>query len=79
MTQALIDLALTLGPALLLVLLLAWGLSRSRRARRRLAPLAGMMLLLGAFFRVDPPPPPRTEASPRESGDEDVTGAPPIP
>jgi hypothetical protein len=78
MTRAVIDLALTLGPALLLVFGLAWTLSRSRRARRRLAPLAGMMLLLGAFFRVDPPPPPRTEASPREDGAEDRTGAPPI-
>lgn len=74
MTQTLVALAVLASLAPLLI----WILVRSKGARRRLAPVAGMMLLLGAFFRVDPPPPPRTEASPREDGNADSAGAPPI-
>ena len=57
--------------ALLLVPLGVWAIARSKRARRAMAPMAGMMLLLGAFFTADPPPPPPAEtATPRLDEDE---------
>lgn len=57
--------------AILLVPLGVWAIGRSKRARRAMAPMAGMMLLLGAFFTADPPPPPPAEnAAPRPDEDD---------
>lgn len=58
--------AVTLAP------LGVWLIGTSKRARRALAPMAGMMLLLGAFFTADPPPPPPSEAAtPRPDEDDE--------
>lgn len=57
--------------AALLIPLGVWAIGQSKRARRAMAPMAGMLLLLGAFFTADPPPPPRAEtATPRPDEDE---------
>jgi len=58
------------------VLLCAWGVLTLRRSRRSLAPIAGMLMLLGAFFTADPPPPPRSESIARDDADEDAAGDP---
>lgn len=50
----------------LLIPLGVWAIARSKRARRAMAPMAGMMLLLGAFFTADPPP--RRQPRPRRLG-----------
>lgn len=48
-----------------------WMMRTAKRSKRAMAPLAGIMMLLGAFFTADPPPPPRTESIAREEEDED--------
>lgn len=58
--------------AALLVPLGVWIVGSSKRARRAMAPMAGMLLLLGAFFTADPPPPPPAEtATPRPDKDDE--------
>ncbi len=58
------------------ILLCVWGLLALRRSKRSLAPVAGMLMLLGAFFTADPPPPPRSETIARDDADEDAAGDP---
>ena len=58
------------------VLLCFWAILALRRSKRSLAPVAGMLLLLGAFFTADPPPPPRSETIARDDADEDAAGDP---
>ena len=58
------------------VLLCIWAILALRRSKRSLAPVAGMLMLLGAFFAADPPPPPRTESIARDDADEDAAGDP---
>jgi hypothetical protein len=53
------------------ILFCAWTIMALRRSKRSLAPVAGMLMLLGAFFTADPPPPPRSETVVR---DEDAAG-----
>jgi len=55
------------------ILLCVWAILGLRRSKRSLAPVAGMLMLLGAFFTADPPPPPKTETVVR---DEDAAGDP---
>lgn len=58
------------------ILLCVWGVFALRRSKRSLAPVAGMLMLLGAFFTADPPPPPRSETIARDDADEDAAGDP---
>ncbi len=50
------------------ILLCVWAILALRRSKRSLAPVAGMLMLLGAFFTADPPPPPRSETLVRDEG-----------
>lgn len=47
--------------ALGLIALGVWIIRAAKRSRRSMAPLAGLLLMLGAFFPPDPPPPPASE------------------
>ena len=58
------------------ILLCVWAILALRRSKRSLAPVAGMLMLLGAFFTADPPPPPRSETIARDDADEDAAGDP---
>lgn len=58
------------------ILLCVWAILALRRSKRSLAPVAGMLMLLGAFFTADPPPPPRSETIARDEADEDAAGDP---
>lgn len=58
------------------ILLCVWAILALRRSKRSLAPVAGMLMLLGAFFAADPPPPPRSETIARDDADEDAAGDP---
>jgi hypothetical protein len=58
------------------ILLCVWTILALRRSKRSLAPVAGMLMLLGAFFAADPPPPPRSETIARDDADEDAGGDP---
>ena len=70
LAEALIALAIITA----LTPLAIWGVRNAKRSKRAMAPLAGMMMLLGAFFTADPPPPPRSESIAREEEDEDGAG-----
>lgn len=71
MTELQTTLILT-AVAALLVPLGVRIISLGKRARRAMAPMAGMTLLLGAFFTADPPPPPPAEtATPRLDEDDE--------
>ncbi|WP_419320192.1 hypothetical protein ACN2C7_04900 [Caulobacter sp. ErkDOM-E] len=67
----LIAILITLAVIAVLTPAAIWGVRNARRSKRAMAPLAGMMMLLGAFFTADPPPPPRSESIAREEEDED--------
>ena len=41
--------------------------------------MAGMLLLFGAFLKVDPPPLPPSERVIKDSEDDEAAGAPPTP
>ena len=58
------------------ILLCVWAILALRRTKRSLAPVAGTLMLLGAFFTADPPPPPRSETIARDDADEDAAGDP---
>ncbi|ATC25794.1 hypothetical protein EIB18_15345 [Caulobacter vibrioides] len=77
MTEAKATLIL-LAVAVLLIPLGVWAIRAAKRSRRALAPLAGMVALLGFFLTADPPPPPPAEtATPRpDAEDEDDSGEP---
>ncbi|MCY1648805.1 hypothetical protein OVA11_17595 [Caulobacter sp. SL161] len=77
MTEAKATLIL-LAVAILLIPLGVWAIRAAKRSRRTLAPLAGMVALLGFFLTADPPPPPPAEtATPRpDDEDEDDSGEP---
>lgn len=62
--------------AVLLVPLGVWIIMASKRSRRALAPLAGMIALLGFFLTADPPPPPPAETATPRPDDEDESGEP---
>jgi predicted MFS family arabinose efflux permease len=66
------------GLALLVAAPLAIWLGRSagRRAARAFPGMAAALMLLNAFFRLDPPPPPKAE---RVHKNEEDPGAPPKP
>lgn len=51
-----------------------WMIRAAKRSKRAMAPLAGMMMLMGAFFTADPPLPARAESIAREDEDEDGAG-----
>ena len=57
------------------ILLCVWAILALRRTKRSLAPVAGMLMLLGAFFTADPPPP-RSETIARDDADADAAGDP---
>lgn len=69
-TLVLLALAAVLAP------LGAWAIVRTKRSRRALAPLAGMIALLGFFLTADPPPPPPAETAAPRPDDEDESGEP---
>lgn len=50
-------------------------IQRLKRSKSRAA-MAGMLLLFGAFLKVDPPPPP-SERVIKDEEDEPAAGAPP--
>ena len=62
--------------AVLLIPVGVWIILASRRSRRALAPLAGMIALLGFFLTADPPPPPPAESAAPRPDDEDESGEP---
>ncbi|WP_297514987.1 hypothetical protein [uncultured Caulobacter sp.] len=61
----------------LLVVLGYWAIGVVKRSRRSMAPIAGMMLLLGAFFTADPPPPPPAESATPRPDEADEPKEPP--
>jgi hypothetical protein len=63
----------TLAVIAVLALPAAWAIRNAKRSKRAMAPLAGMVMLLGAFLTADPPPP-RADSIARDEEDED--GAP---
>ena len=65
-----------LALAIVLVPLGTWAILASKRSRRALAPLAGMIALLGCFLTADPPPPPPAESATPRPDDEDENGEP---
>lgn len=65
-----------LALAVALVPLGVWAIRAAKRSRRALAPLAGMVALLGFFLTADPPPPPPTESATPRPDDEDESGEP---
>ncbi len=67
----LIAILITLAVIALLTSAAIWAMRNAKRSKRAMAPLAGMMMLLGAFFTADPPPPPRSESIARDEEDED--------
>lgn len=75
MTEAKATLVL-LALAVALVPLGVWAIRAAKRSRRALAPLAGMVALLGFFLTADPPPPPPTESATPRPDDEDESGEP---
>lgn len=62
--------------AVLLIPLGVWLIRSAKRSRRAMAPLAGMIMLLGAFFTADPPPPPPAESATPRPGEEDENAEP---
>ncbi len=69
----LIAILITLSAIAVLTPVAIWSVRNVKRSKRAMAPLAGMMMLLGTFFTADPPPPPRSESIAR--GEEDEDGA----
>ena len=67
----LITILLSLAAIAVLTPMAIWTIRNAKRSKRAMAPLAGMMMLLGTFFTADPPPPPRSESIVREEEDED--------
>ena len=67
----LIAILITLAVIAVLTPVAIWSVRNAKRSKRAMAPLAGMMMLLGTFFTADPPPPPRSESIAREEEDED--------
>ena len=51
-------------------------IQRLKRSKSRAA-MAGMLLLFGAFLKVDPPPPPPSGRVIKDEEDEPAAGAPP--
>lgn len=75
MTQLQANLIL-IALAVALIPLGAWLILSSKRSRRALAPLAGMIALLGFFLTADPPPPPPAESATPRPDEEDESGEP---
>lgn len=75
MTEAKATLVL-LALAVALVPLGVWAIRAAKRSRRALAPLAGMVALLGFFLTADTPPPPPAESATPRPDDEDESGEP---
>lgn len=60
--------------AILLIPLGVWLIRAAKRSRRAFAPLAGLLMMLGAFYPPDPPPPPPAETVVRDENDEPKDG-----
>lgn len=56
--------------AVLLIPVGVWLIGAAKRSSRALAPLAGLLMLLGAFYPPDPPPPPPAETVAPDEDDE---------
>lgn len=69
MTELQATLILT-AVAILLIPLGVWIIRAARRSRAAFAPLAGLLMLLGAFYPPDPPPPPPAESVAPDEDDE---------
>ncbi|MDO8297051.1 MAG: hypothetical protein Q7T19_11510 [Caulobacter sp.] len=65
-----------LGVLAALVPLGVMAVRRVKRSKGRAA-MAGMLLLFGAFLKVDPPPLPPSERVIKDSEDDEAAGAPP--
>jgi hypothetical protein len=63
----------------ILAALVPLGVMATRRVKRSKsrAAMAGMLLLFGAFLKVDPPPPPPSERVIKDEEDDEAAGAPP--
>ena len=71
-TATLVVIALGLG----LIPLGAWIIRSAKRSTRAMAPMAGLLMLLGAFLTSDAPPPPKAESTFRDEADEDGAADP---
>lgn len=60
--------------AVLLIPVGVWLIGKAKRSSRAFAPLAGLLMLLGAFYPPDPPPPPPAETVVRDENDEPKDG-----
>jgi hypothetical protein len=56
--------------AALLVPLGVWTIRALKRSKRSMAPLVGLLMMLGAFYPPDPPPPPPAETVAPDEDDE---------
>lgn len=59
-----------LAVAVLLVPLGVWIIGATKRSKRAMAPLVGLLMMLGAFYPPDPPPPPPAETVAPDEDDE---------
>lgn len=71
-----IEWLVALGVLAVLVPLGVAAVRRVKRSKGRAA-MAGMLLLFGAFLKVDPPPPPPSERVIKDNEDDEAAAAPP--
>lgn len=60
--------------AVLLIPVGVWIIGGVKRSKRAFAPLAGLLMMLGAFYPPDPPPPPPAETVAPDEDDEPKDG-----
>lgn len=70
------DWLVALGALVVIAPLGVIAIRQLKRSKSRAA-MAGMLLLFGAFLKVDPPPPPPAESVIKAHEDDEAAGAPP--